>query len=1090
MGPGRLIRRSTALAVVLALAMTAATGTAGADDTSIADAVGLDVDAAEGVSIERPSVVPPASAAAATPVATDEPTYQAFGRVFPDPHGCFVHGDAGPPEGTPVSPWAKGTMCATDYLGYTETVEGATFLSRRFPDLVEVIRLDERYDDPSMRSAGIARPVAFENGEVKVLGRDKSPLYMFKVTDRDSQIAEEDREHFVFSMAIHGLERAGLEGGVRAMEDLVTWAACEKDPTAAPACDAEGVGSDGKPIVEGETDRPVPTAGEALEQSVLYFVAPNPDGWRHGEKRPAEVRDGNPNANYLPGPSHSRRNGHGPDLNRDWPTFGYTLKSHQPWSEPETRAFGGVLSDIRDRTSEGRFAAGIDLHGMLTASAFSYTLLGADQRDYRKNAITVETSLRTYEDQTQRLTWSPYIGDSDGDGEQDRPAPLPVADEWGTIFDTLGYTITGGFGPWMDDSRIGLGGVGINNEMALSHIAPNNVYEPALVQTHIDGNKGLIYSQISALLHQQDARFEPTGQIGYVDHDLRLEHDGEPREQNPGLPAQPDIDVLVPCQGEVQPQLPGSCGQGTLTNEGSDLTYEFDVHGPDRGFFNGGMSVISTAAPQFVGHQVYVHAGVTLERLDEESGDWQTVKDLGRTHTTLSDPQPGHWRLRFAPAPSVPRRIEISFDPEGFEEDPGQLPYDASNLDFFDDLNDYVAGPELQGITAEAVAAGEGLDGLDTLVVANDLGRSGFLSSELGLDDAQVEAYFANLAAFAEAGGNLVLTDGALHALADLGVVESGAVADQSGLAGFYGFNVEGDTLTYEDPETYPLARGVDLPGAAENTPGNRQAVEPTTLGFSPEGRSHAQMPFWGVERGAWEARCDKAEPIHCTTATTSRRGSHAIVGEVGLGDGVVRIAGSLLPNPNPVDDDIGDHRFGLGSYALSWTGYRVFENLVDWQREGGTEPPPEDDPVPTELAYTGDERVQGNAVELAAELTTAAEGDPVADRTLTFAYDGETYEAVTGEDGEARTEAPAHSGREATVEVTFEGDDDYEPAETSATISRRGNGGGGNEQSTSTGQAAAAPADGLPGGAPLLVALALAVMAAAALTRRLVPGR
>ncbi len=74
-----------------------------------------------------------------------------------------------------------------------------------------------------------------------------------------------------------------------------------------------------------------------------------------------------------------------------------------------------VLRQIRQTISPNnpvgqRFAGGIDLHGQLTANAFSYTLLGAGQRDFRKNFSTVDQGLRTWEDQTARLAWSPYIG--------------------------------------------------------------------------------------------------------------------------------------------------------------------------------------------------------------------------------------------------------------------------------------------------------------------------------------------------------------------------------------------------------------------------------------------------------------------------------------------------------------------------------------------------------------------------------------------------------------------------------------------------------------------------------------------------------
>jgi hypothetical protein len=887
--------------------------------------------------------------AATNPIATDEVTYQAYARVFSDPHGCFVFGDPADQPGQVISPWAKGRACAVDYLSYAEVVNGALFLAQRFPDLVEVIRLDQAYDNPDYLSAGIPRVVATSTGDLQVLGRDRSPLYMFKVTDQSSSVPEAERQHFAYSLSIHGLERAGLEGGVRAMEDLVTWAACEKEEyvDSTPACDLEGPFP--KPIVESDTDRPVPTAGEALAETVSYFFLPNPDGHKVGQKSdPVEIRGGDLNTSYVPGVSFARGNGNGVDLNRDWPAVGYTQRSHQPWSEPETRAFGEVLLDIRDQTSGNAFAGGIDLHGMTTARAFSYTLLGADQRDYRKNAVTVDTSLRTYEDQTARLTWSPYIGDSTGDGEADRPAVVPVADEWGTIYDTLGYTITGGLGNWMDDSRLGLGGVGINNEMALSNLAPNTIYEPALVQTHIDGNKGLIYSQIASLMYEDtiDREFRPGGRVGYVLNPTRMTEDGHTRAENPGLPAQTPIDVLLPCQDDVQPQLlGGGCEGATYATTGTESTLEFEVKGPEDGVWNGGMTVTSTRLATEQGATAGIHAGVRLERWDDmhaDGGKWVVEKDLSRTAVTLNDPAPGLWRVVAPHAQGFPRRVTITFDPVTAEESPGQLPIDTSPMDFFTELNEYVpAGSELQAVTIADVIGGAGtLRDLDTLIVVHDLGRTEFLTEELGLAPGQVQQYLAGLRRFAEDGGNLVLTDAALHLLSEFDLVDADHVRQLGGgsagsfVASAYQFSTGGDTVTYRDPEAYPLAAGLDLPGAAELSTGRRQAVEPTPLGYNPNsGSTHARMPFWGVERAAWEAHCDKAEPQLCTTATVAQAQSNTQLGDIGFGDGTIRIVGSLLPNPLRTDDHIADNRFGLASYAISYTAYQVFENLVDYQR-------------------------------------------------------------------------------------------------------------------------------------------------------------
>ena len=405
----------------------------------------------------------PAAAQQQNAVATNDVTYTVFGRAFPDPQGCGVNPIGDP---VPISPWAKGNVCATQFLTYQEVLDGTAFLQSKHSRYLQRIRLDQAFDDPEMKSAGLPKDLTFdEDGKLQVLGRDRRPLYLFKVTDSQSPIPERERKHFAISMSIHGIERAGLEGGIRAMEDLVTWAHCETDPASSPACATEGPFP--KKIVETPTEKPVPTAGETLENSVIYFFDANPDGWGRGE-----VANG--------GVFFQRYNGNSVDINRDWPTLGYTYKPYSPGSEPETKALGKVLTGIRRQTAEGRFTGGIDLHGQLTASAFSYTLLGAGQRDYRRNFSSVDQALRTWSDQSQRMAWSPYVSDTDADGFQEEGESCVlfcVADQWGTVVDTLGYQITGGIGDWMDSDKLGLGAVGIDNEMSLSHLVPNIGYE-------------------------------------------------------------------------------------------------------------------------------------------------------------------------------------------------------------------------------------------------------------------------------------------------------------------------------------------------------------------------------------------------------------------------------------------------------------------------------------------------------------------------------------------------------------------------------------------------------------------------------------
>ncbi|MGH2651221.1 MAG: hypothetical protein ACRDHK_08435, partial [Actinomycetota bacterium] len=338
--------------------------------------------------------------------------------------------------------------------------------------------------------------------------------------------------------------------------------------------------------------------------------------------------------------------------------------------------------------------------------------------------------------------------------------------------------------------QVGLGAVGVDNEMSLSHLAPGTVFEPAIEQMHIDGNKGLIYSQIATLLTQEEHVFEPPGKIGYVFNPVRIENKGKRRPPTPGLPAQPDIDVLVPCQsaGPQDNDLLLSCDEQGVTFgvEGQQFTLEFDVKGPKDGFWNGGISATMTNL-NALGASHGTLARIVLERLDKDG--WETVQqsfvqagapDLylpGGQIVAVNDPIPGRWRIRITNAAVGPSRLSIDFRRQFGEMSPGQAPFSVSSMDFFEDLNDYIEDPKLQveAVTVEDIVRSPGsLGEFDTLVVVNRMGERKFLTSKkdgLGLPASEVTRYFSGLKSFAAGGGNLVLTDAGLLALSDLKVV-------------------------------------------------------------------------------------------------------------------------------------------------------------------------------------------------------------------------------------------------------------------------------------------------------------------------------
>jgi hypothetical protein len=423
----------------------------------------------------------------------------------------------------------------------------------------------------------------------------------------------------------------------------------------------------------------------------------------------------------------------------------------------------------------------------------------------------------------------------------------------------------------------------------------------------------------------------------------RLKVDKSERPQNPGYPAQNDSDVLVPCQSAGPQNVEGACGAGTWN--ATALAYEFDVKGPTEGIWNGGITVTITkpnAASMGDANALQMH----LQHLNE--GQWQTIaSDFNQSPLyaqagatiTANDPTPGRYRVLLGPQ-SYPLRLKVDFNPVTAEGSPGQAEIDASSMDFFEELNDYVtAGSELEAVSFLDVLSPAKLNKFDTVVVVNDMGNRAFLedgADGLGHPSGQVNQYFERLKAFAQGGGNLVLTDGAARAAAEIGLVPAADVrtvtAGSETDASNYNFQIAAGNITYTNSTKYPLATGVNKPGAAEQTPGRRQAVEPSPLGYSPDYGydPDPKITQYGVNKAAWQAACGLAD---CMTAATSPNGTIVNLGEAALGAGRVRIAGILLPNPQYQPDDTNDHRFGVSDYALTYTAWEVFKNVVNYRR-------------------------------------------------------------------------------------------------------------------------------------------------------------
>jgi hypothetical protein len=716
---------------------------------------------------------------------------------------------------------------------------------------------------------------------------------MVRITDE--KVPNKGKKYFVFPLSIHGIERAGVEGGARAAEDLATWAACEV-PQAPEYVDcAHPDNKAPHPLLEATPKKSI-TAGRATRKSAVFFIFPNPDGWMRGERTSG-------NAQF-----YQRYNGNGVDLNRDWPEQGFTFRPYTPWSEPETRAFGRVLQAIGPKDSHGRpkWTGGIDLHGQLVDRAFSFTLIGGSQRPFDKNQRVMQTVKGAWSDAEKRLAWSPLIKPNDAPENDNRVYGV----QYGTIWDTIAYTVTGALGDWID-SPIGLNADGIDNEMSLSHVSNCGIgtcWSPDVEQLHVDGNKSLVYSMIHYSLKRENTTFRTKGKVAYVHNRGVIKEKADPLRRPPRF-------------AKLDPQKDIENKDLNVTN---DFIHQFIVKGPKENIYNGGIgATITCANAGGVGDCALTEARLERRKPAEpntQGENWETVNSYfnqspiyaqaGQAlHANL--PVPGRYRVRIIGAqPTNAFKLAIDFTREKAWPDPGQVGYRATSMKFWTMLKRY-AKPGIGKLTvADIKNKGSWRDRYDTIVITNRVYD-------------QIAGKLKNWVK--DFDGNLVLTDSAIKMLKPMGIV-NGGFDKHTAYAGYVNFATANREVTYKDK----LAKRIDLPGAAEGQGGDevhrRQTFEPVPLGISiqsPDGGDANNSPIWYVKHKQWKKSLGKARPVGTSGGT-----DNVSYGEIKYGGGRIRIIGALLPNPTKKFD----HAFGLASYGVTYAGYQMLKNLLSYR--------------------------------------------------------------------------------------------------------------------------------------------------------------
>ena len=823
----------------------------------------------------------------------DEPV--AYARLTPDQAETVA--DAGETALLEYAPganpfWKLGTYGArvfpgpadsVDFVAFAEALAGLDHLESAHPDRLRVERFGSGHGHENLAA-----------GE-----QNAGALWLAELTDDID--AADDRETVVFTLSIHGDERAGVEAGLRFVEDVLT----------------------------GER----PEIAALLSTVRLVFVCPNPDGWlvrRQDYEDPTDP------------PDFRRFNGADRDLNRQQPAAGWILPGRVP-GEPR----GADLTDDApgevDDDVPAQVAAEapetlalvralrsydvdylLDLHGMYgrTEALLAIASGGgtpADRADTelltRAIETRVEAKLGPLGDWTD--TFERALADT---GEQtgssaecsfDAVCQQPIRlFGSGTGLETIGYTVSGGLDTWagLPESAGGLGATALTLEVVFSNSFREGMerrFRSNVVAFQVAGYGAVCDAAVRHATDDVGVAVETGGRsTAYLATDAVTRRAADlPHVADSGVPARGG-------QGS-SPAGAGRLAAGRPATGGVDSTLAVDSQRFDAG------SIATTVDVSPATHTLTVEVRTGRGPIDAatlQDGDGTVRRARGPTadgprgrHTlTILDPEPGEWQVD-ASARSEAGPVEVRttrlvadgvpdpMDALGY----AQRDYEVSPLAALDALGSATDTP-VEPVDTAAVRSGELLE--DGALAYDNL----VITHAETLDETAI----AGVAAYVEAGGNLVLTDSALALVADI---------DVAGLAAVDGDDVVREELqaaAYPDPDPdHPLAAG-------------RRTVPE---GSSVEPREPWTHPSIGYPRDAVPMYSVAAESLDEAGGTVAS----ASAGQVRLGtvpterDRVgVHLLGSLLPPPS--QDHL--HPFGLLDHSLTRLGYLLLCNALGYQ--------------------------------------------------------------------------------------------------------------------------------------------------------------
>lgn len=750
---------------------------------------------------------------------------------------------------------------SVDYIAYEQAMDGLRHLQKRHSDRISLRSVGE--------SPGWYNVMDYEVESQQIMVAEVTN----NVTDGTSF---SEKEKVVFSLSIHGDERSGAETGSRVIED----------------------------ILKGRNEE----LASMLDDLVLVFLYPNPDGWV--APSPAyfsgdEVTD----TDLVRVDAYRRTTGTMRDMNRQWPTIGYIDPTYYP-AEPNgsdltddmpdidedvptqySKYVPGALDVVESLRGYENLNYGADLHGMFDSEQFVLGLIMNTEYDFEELHNLYDMNQRLDENITESIDplieeygdlWEELATDIEewyDEMGSDYEAAVPTeAFSYGTVYDTIDYTTTGTFASWFaqPEELGGLGLVSMSPEMAFDNRVGETVeWSPRTVETQVAAYESFIETMARQARRNITATVNTGGaRTAYITTDA-LRRSSESLSFANTTSDEQQVTVGV---------APGNTESRTVSvNEGTTLRVGIEGHS--------GLANTTLLDPDGEVARTYAPSGTrgprgTVLTVQDAAGDW-TVEVTNESETTQA-------QLELA-ITTIEREGEGAPDPKevlGYQ----QRPYEVTPFAFFEEYDACTdEANSLAPVTVGDVRGGALLDNgtpaFDNVVVIHDEGA----------DD---DAYVSALEEYTAAGGNLVLTDTGVGHLGALGGPAEGITSN----------DVSRDTFVV----AYFEDKDLDHPLMGDVREIQRELWRVAPLGYSIG--DAAPMTLVGSDA------FDEADGT--VAATTDDLVAAGTLGGDD-GDGTVQVIASLLP---PATQD-NLHPFGLHDYSVSFLGQTVLSNALGYRQ-------------------------------------------------------------------------------------------------------------------------------------------------------------